>query len=118
MNLVFVINSKDYPSSEGLKNVDDYIEVYYRILERLIPLSYKHNIKIICDEESVCLFENLPVQSISVWSDGIDIKDLYEWDDELVRIGCESKWDLKEFLRLVYPNSWNQIVTNLNTRFL
>ena len=118
MSLVFVINSKDFRSSEGLKNVDDYIEVYYRILKRMLPLSYCHNIKIICDEESVCLFDNLPVQSITVWDEGIDIKDLYDWDDELQRIGRESKWDLKEFLRLVYPNSWSQIVINLNSRFL
>lgn len=121
MTKVFVINSNDFPFAAEFNNVYGYIHMYYKIIKELIPLSYKYPIKIICDEASVCLFDNLPVTSIVVCENVPKRFDKYvDWDDEIVNVSNinEKKEELKEYIRLTYPNAWKSVVGNVNTRFL
>jgi hypothetical protein len=119
MSYVFILDSNDYPAIEGFKNVEAYINDYYKIVKKLIPLSYDHEIKIFCDEDSTCLFTDLPVSSIQI-RENKKLLSYFEVEDILINCKdiTDTKDQLRDFIRIAYPKVWVSVVNNLNTRFI
>lgn len=119
MSFVFVLDTNEFSVDEHFYNVESYVTEYYKIIKKLIPLSYLRPIKVICDEKSACLFNDLPIMTIEI-IENKNMLDHFEVDDILMNCNdiTDTKDKLRDYIKIVYPQSWTSIINNLNTRFL
>jgi hypothetical protein len=117
MSYVFVLDSRDYKSGIQL-NVDQYIHDYYKILKQLLYYSHKSEVKVVCDEYSIGLFEDLPA-SVFIMNRRKDIEESCHLDDVMInhREITDEKENLKFHLSVTYPFAWTKIVRNIRERF-
>lgn len=117
MSYVFVFDGRHYEYGIYL-NVHQYVHDYYKLLKKLLYYSHKGDVKVICDEQSLPLFENLSVSTF-IMHKRKDITDSCDLDDIMINHLeiTEEKENLRFFISKTYPNAWGFISKNLTTRF-